>query len=246
MQNAIVNVGDRVVNHWLVTTPTGKHVLVDTGYAGGYPTFVKRLAAHGFAPDMIDYVFLTHAHDDHAGYLAEVLQASKAMVICHPAALDGLKRGQNNFAGGCAGRLALLFCRGMALFGKSGHAFPPLPDALLERLLVLTDESEAALNKALGARILRTPGHTACSLSLAVQGAVFCGDAAMNGFPSHGHVSIWVENLAAYAASWQVLIREGGMLYPGHGKPFPAAALQPNANAPLRRKLFPLSPPLDK
>ena len=44
----------------------------------------------------------TLAHDDHAGFLNEVLAATGADVILHPGAVEGLKRGQNSFEGGCS------------------------------------------------------------------------------------------------------------------------------------------------
>jgi len=57
-------------------------------------------------------------HNDHAGFLNEVLNNSDAKVILHPKAVDRLKEGINSFEGGCAGRLALTFYGIMKLFGK--------------------------------------------------------------------------------------------------------------------------------
>ena len=65
-------------------------ILVDTGYAGGFPHFVKMLEKHHIKPEEIKYLFLTHAYDDHAGFLNEVLKATGAEVILHPKAIEGL------------------------------------------------------------------------------------------------------------------------------------------------------------
>ena len=92
----VYNVGNRVVNAWLFRLH-GKTVLVDTGYAGGYPAFAARCRAKGIPPETIDYILLTHAHDDHAGFLQEVLAASGARVLLHEAALPTLRNGQNAF-----------------------------------------------------------------------------------------------------------------------------------------------------
>ena len=98
------------------------YVLVDTGYAGAFPRFLKRLRRAGIDARAISYVFLTHAHDDHAGFLNEALRAApRAKVVAHSAALAGLRRGQNSFAGGCTSRLALGFCRLMKLLGHGEH-----------------------------------------------------------------------------------------------------------------------------
>lgn len=101
MDKAIINLGTRVVNNYLIPSEAGR-ILIDTGYAGGFAHFQKMLAKHGVRPEEIRYVFLTHAHDDHAGFLNEVLAATGADVILHPGAVEGLKRGQNSFEGGCS------------------------------------------------------------------------------------------------------------------------------------------------
>ena len=181
----IVNAGSRIVNNYLYPV-NGGYVLVDTGYAGAFPRFLKRLRRAGIDARAISYVFLTHAHDDHAGFLNEALRAApRAKVVAHSAALAGLRRGQNSFAGGCTSRLALGFCRLMKLLGHGEHRFPPLEASLEERFVAVTAENREALEIALGGRILETPGHTEDSISLLLpDGSLFCGDAAMNGFPS--------------------------------------------------------------
>ena len=116
----IIDLGSRVVNNYLITGPGGA-VLIDTGYDGSFPRFMKRLKASGVRPEDIRYVFLTHAHDDHAGFLNEVLAVTGAEVILHPKAVEGLKKGQNSFEGGCSSYLAYLFCQVLAMFGHGDH-----------------------------------------------------------------------------------------------------------------------------
>ena len=89
----IINLGTRVVNNYLVSTEIG-YILIDTGYAGGFPRLIKQLRKNGIDPKEISYVFLTHAHDDHTGFLNEVLELTGAQVILHPKAIEGLKRGR--------------------------------------------------------------------------------------------------------------------------------------------------------
>lgn len=242
MPTDVIALGDRVVNSWLLTLENGRCLLVDTGYPGGFPAFCKRLARHGLAPGQIDYILLTHAHDDHAGFVREVLQASEARLILHPAGMPAMARGQNSFAGGCTGLGALLFCRVLALLGKGEHRFAPLSDSLCDRVLLLTGENRANLSRALGVAFLDTPGHTACSVSLLTPQGLFCGDAAMNGFPSRNHITIWAEDLAQYDRSLAAIQQaEPRMLYPGHGRPFPVAALTRARTALTRLRLHPLA-----
>ncbi|MBQ7153471.1 MAG: MBL fold metallo-hydrolase [Clostridia bacterium] len=101
----ICNLGNCIVNNYLISSEAGL-ILIDTGYAGGFPHFQRMLAKNRIRPDEIKYVFLTHAHDDHAGFLNEVFAATDAAVILHPKAVERLKRGQNSFEGGCSSRLA--------------------------------------------------------------------------------------------------------------------------------------------
>ena len=60
----------------------------------------------------IKYIFLTHAHDDHAGFLNELLGRNKELkVIMSNKAMTTLKRGQNSFEGGCSTFLAWILDR---------------------------------------------------------------------------------------------------------------------------------------
>ena len=177
----ICNLGSRVVNNYLISSDLG-YILIDTGYDGSFPRFLKMLGKNGVDPKEIKFVFLTHAHDDHAGFLNEVLSATDAQVILHPKAVAGLKRGQNSFEGGCSSYPAWLFCQILALFGHGEHRYPPIRDAFLDRLIPIDSERFRSLG--FPYEILETPGHTADHISLLVGDKLFCGDAAMNGFPS--------------------------------------------------------------
>ena len=220
----ILNLGNRVVNNYLVSTTRG-YILIDTGYAGGFLRFMKRLKKNHIQPRDIRYVFLTHAHDDHAGFLNEVLAATDAQVILHPKAIEGLRRGQNSFKGGCSSRLAWLFCHVLTLFGHGDHRFPPIKEEYLDRLIPIDSGRFNALR--FPCEVLRTPGHTADHIALLAENKMFCGDAAMNGFPSRRRIIIWIENLKEYQKSWETILEVNPeMLYPGHGKPFQTADLK--------------------
>ena len=214
----IWNLGSRIVNNYLIESEKG-YILIDTGYAGGYEQFKKNLAQTGVSLKEIKYLFLTHAHDDHAGFLNEVLANTEALVILHPKAIDGLRRGQNSFEGGCSNLLAWLFCQILALVGKGEHRFPPIRKEFENRLI--TTDSEKFRQLEFPYQILETPGHTADHISLLAGDKLFCGDAAMNGFPSIRRNIIWIENIADYRRSWQTMIAsDAETVYPSHGRPF--------------------------
>ena len=220
----IYNLGNRVVNNYLVSTDDG-YILIDTGYPNSFGRFQKKLHAAGIKPEEIKYVFLTHAHDDHAGFLNEVLDFTDAKVILHPKAIEGLKRGQNSFEGGCSGRIAYAFCLLLKLFGKGEHRYPSIRDEHLIRLITLDSEEFQRLG--FKYPVIETPGHTVDHISLVIGDIMFCGDAAMNGFPSIRRVIIWIENIEKYKRSWKKILDISPlMLYPAHGKPFKTSDLK--------------------
>jgi len=225
MRNMIYNLGNRVVNNYLVSLDEGGYLLIDTGYSEYYSAFRKRLRKISVDPREIKYVFLTHAHDDHDGFLNEVLAITDAQVILHPKAIDGLLKGQNSFEGGCSSRLAWLFCQVLALFGKGEHKYPPLKQEYMNRLITIDSVEFKSLK--LPFQVIETPGHTADHISLFKDGILFCGDAAMNNFPSIKRTIIWIEDLQQYKDSWNKMINiKPTTIYPAHGKPFPARDLE--------------------
>jgi len=236
----VYNLGNRVVNNYLVSLDDGGNVLIDTGYAENYPAFRRRLMKTGVLPKEIKYVFLTHAHDDHDGFLNEVLAITDAKVILHPKAIDRLLMGQNSFEGGCSSRLAWLFCQILTLLGKGEHKYPPLKKEYLDRLITIDSPAFKALS--LPFEVIETPGHTTDHISMLKDGLLFCGDAAMNNFPSIKRTIIWIENLEEYKKSWEKMIAlNPKMVYPAHGKHFPTKDLEKYRSYLDSIKLYPLA-----
>jgi glyoxylase-like metal-dependent hydrolase (beta-lactamase superfamily II) len=234
----IFNLGNRIVNNYLVSSEIG-YILIDTGYESGFKYFTNKLKHLNITPKEIRYIFLTHAHDDHAGFLNEVLDVTDAKVILHPKAIERLKIGQNSFEGGCSGRLAYFFCQVLALCGKGEHKFPAIREEFLPRLITTDSEEFHALQ--LPFKVLETPGHTADHISLLIGDKLFCGDAAMNIFPSIKRVTIWIENLQQFKQSWQTIIATAPQtIYPAHGRPFPTSDLEKYLPALDKIKLRPL------
>ena len=234
----IYNIGNRVVNNYLFAIDEG-YILIDTGYENGFARFQRNLKKLNIQPSEIKFIFLTHAHDDHAGFLNKVLAITNAKVILHPKAIERLKSGQNSFEGGCSSMLAYIFCKLFALFGKSEHKFPPIKDEYLNRLI--TTDSQEFRNLNLPIQAFETPGHTADHISFLKGGILFCGDAAMNGFPSIKRYIIWIENLQDYRKSWEKMIAfNPAKIYPSHGKPFDVNDLKRFIKSIDKIKLRPL------
>lgn len=226
----ILNFGNRIVNCWAYYTDNG-YVIIDTGYEHNYKTFKKNLKVNSVAIDQIAYCFLTHAHDDHAGFINQLLSDNQyAKIIMSNKGIDTLRKGQNSFVGGCTSKSALAFCNIMRLFGKGQHAFPPIKSEYESRLIFISDENQVRLKRELNGKIIETAGHTSDSISLFLNdGCLFCGDAAMNGFLSKHNITIWAEDSVAFLQSWNSIIAlQPAKIFPGHGKPFDVRFLKRN------------------
>lgn len=235
----VINIGNKIINTYAIKLDEG-WLLIDTGYSQQFQSFIKKLSKHKIRISDISYVFLTHAHDDHAGFLDELLKHSDAKVILHKKAVQRLKIGQNSFEGGCTSCLALVFCYMMKLIGKGEHTFPPVnrPD----RYIILTDDVQRNIEDELSCKILHLPGHTKDSIGILFDDrSLFCGDGAMNGFPSLSKITIWIENLEEYKESWKTILNNNPMkIYPSHGKPFLKKDLEKNIHKIDSIKLYPL------
>lgn len=217
MKITVHDIGDYLLRDYLLETPIG-WIAIDTGYAGNQARYFKRL--HRLvSPEQIRFVFLTHAHDDHAGFLAPLLQASGAQLVCHANALPRLASGENAVPPGAG-----FSSRAGQLFGlvKKSHAFPPFaPDA---RALILKSETDQPfLALGLPLRVVFLPGHTDDSIALFNEETrdLFCGDAAMNAVISTARHTIWIDDPAAFGRSWdKMLTLDPQTIIPSHGNPF--------------------------
>ena len=237
----IRNAGDRIMNTWLYPIEDG-WVMIDTGYENSYRKVLKRLNKLLIKPEEIRYIFLTHAHDDHAGFLeAWMTNHPWTQVIAHEGAIEGLRRGQNSFEGGCSTLMAYFFCQLMALIGNGDHRYPGLTEGHLAKIVTLNGDNQAQLESDLKGKILYTPGHTEDSISLLVDGNLFCGDAAMNGIPSSHKITIWVADKSAFEKSWDTMLASGAKkIYPAHGNPFLPGKLTENRKRIAGLRLHPL------
>lgn len=222
MNIRIHNLGGYFLNQYLLETPAG-WVALDTGYPGGARAYLRRLQK--LTPiKNLRYIFLTHAHDDHAGFLGALLMQTRADVILHPAALPTLAAGRNPEVPGAgySSRAATLF----SLF-KTGFSFPPVTPG--DRAVCVSgDADQVFLALGLPLRILFLPGHTADSIGLFLEetGELFCGDAAMNALISTARHTIWIDDPQAFGRSWdRMLALNPVKIYPSHGSPFPPSDL---------------------
>jgi len=213
----IFNIGGFVLNNYLLETPEGI-IAIDTGYPGVFERFKSRFEKH-WPLSRLKYIFLTHHHDDHAGFLGDLLKETNATVILHPLAEKALEAGKSNEPAGAGYSSLPGFMFG---FIKRDFRFPPVQVG--DRAIFVDCKKEQIFeNMGLPIRILFLPGHTSDSIGLYLTetGEIFCGDAAMNMLISPARHTIWIEDAAEFGRSWdKMLALKPTKIYPSHGKPF--------------------------
>ncbi len=204
--------------------------MIDTSYPGYYGQFEKKLAGLGIAASEIKYLLLTHHHDDHAGFAAELVRNTGCRVIAHRNALSALEQGKYEGTAKPVNRRIRIVMTFYSLFHRGEWDFPPL--RLADRDIIIEGDNEDFL-KGIGIDgvILHTPGHTSTRDSISVllsDGSAFVGDAAMNflRWTGVGHRPIYIEDINIVYESWRKLREHGArVIYPSHGRPFSATKL---------------------
>jgi len=207
---------------------TGGYLLIDTDYEKYYALFEKKLARLGIATSDIKYLLLTHHHDDHAGFAAELVRRTGCKVIAHRNAVSALEEGKNEDAGIKPANRRIQIVMTFYMQVHKEFNFPPV--RLAERDILIEGDNDSFL-KGIGIDgvILHTPGHSRDSISVLLSdGSAFVGDAAMNflRWTDMGHRPIVIEDINTVYESWRKLRERGArIIYPAHGRPFSAAKL---------------------
>ncbi len=205
------------------------YLLIDTSYPNYFHSFQKQMAKIGRDIAEIKYLLLTHHHDDHVGFAAELVKKTGCRVIVHRDAIMPLGRGRSEETEAIKPvnrRVKLVFSLFALFHGE--FEFPPV--TVGEKDIVLSgDDFDFLKSIGVDGQILSTPGHYRDSISVVLSdGSAFVGDAAMNFLRWTGirHRPVYVEDIDAVYESWQRLLEEGArVIYPAHGKPFSAQEL---------------------
>lgn len=211
------NIGGYIVKNYLLETPQGI-IAIDTGYPDGAEKFIRRFTKR-WPLEKLKYFFLTHHHDDHSGFLGDLMNTCDAKVVLHPLAAEYLRTGKSNEppGAGYSSHPAWLFS-----LVKKDFTFPPVDVA---ECAIFIDSEEDQIFEAMGLpiRILHLPGHTADSMGLYLTETrqLLCGDAAMNVIISVARHTIWIDDAAEFGRSWDKMIAlKPARIYPSHGAPF--------------------------
>jgi glyoxylase-like metal-dependent hydrolase (beta-lactamase superfamily II) len=235
----IINLGTNIVNNYLIILDTSK-ILIDTGYKGDYTLFCEKLIKNNIELSSINYLFLTHAHDDHAGFLNEVIENTNATLIIHKDAVERLKIGHNLRIGGCSSIKAKIILSLLSSLGNSKQEFPIFE--ISKNTIIWDNDCQVFETMGIPLHIMHLPGHTSDSIGLLYKDDIlFCGDASMNGPLSVNHNIVWIEDLENYKNTWNKMIgTKANVIYPSHGKQFEMKELIKNTKHLDKIKLYQL------
>jgi glyoxylase-like metal-dependent hydrolase (beta-lactamase superfamily II) len=199
-------------------------IVVDPGGAREGSAVVRRLRRLLGERQRIDLQIATHGHFDHVGAAGAVRAAFGAPLAVHGGDAEWVRTGtwiwpEALTTWGRFMRWALT-----PLFSRTARFAPTEPD------IVLGDEGLDLAPYGVTGRVVATPGHSPGSVSVLLAGGeAFVGDLAMNGFPMTLRPSfgIFAHDPDAVPASWRRLLDLGArVIYPAHGRPFPAEQLE--------------------
>ena len=184
-----LTVGPFQENCYLVADPdTSSAVLIDPGEEGH--RLVDAVRAAGVR---LEAIWVTHAHLDHVGGIAEVKRHFDVPIFLHP---DDLT-------------LYRLADRQAAAYGLPFDT-PPVPDRWFM-------EGDRLSLGALRFDVLHAPGHAPGHVVIHGEGVAFCGDCVFAG--SIGRTDLPMSDARALARSLERIAELPGqtILHPGHG-----------------------------
>jgi glyoxylase-like metal-dependent hydrolase (beta-lactamase superfamily II) len=198
------------VNCYLIKTDAG-FVLIDSGGSNNRKELLNHLENAGCQPGMLKMILLTHGDFDHTGNAAYLREMFEGKIAMHAGDLGMVEQGDMFFNRNQPNIIIRSLLPVVSRFGKSQRFSPDL----------LVNDGDDLSSYGFEARVISIPGHSKGSIAILTENAdLFCGDLLENTKePALGSLT---DDMPAATASLQKLETINiGMVYPGHGQPFP-------------------------
>ena len=197
-----------------------KDVLVDTGIGMNIDKFLSLMEEKGVKPEDLSLIIITHGHSDHYALLPELRARIKAPVLCHKNAAESLKTGKSVPAISVSSIGSLL----IKLFGMSEPEYPESPGPEIQI------DGEYDLNEfGVDAKVIFTPGHTDCSISvITADGRAVIGDFLFDRpFSSKPNFTFIAKDFRQMQESFKKLFESGANIFYGaHARPYTRKQLE--------------------
>ncbi len=212
--NLKLPLGAGSVNCYLVKVADG-FVLFDTGSAARRAELEHAMEAAGCEPGNLKLIVISHGDFDHIGNAAHLRRKFGGQIAMHGNDAGMAEHGDMFWKRKSGSRLMRSLAR---LLIRLEEADRFKPDLLLE-------DGQDLFDYGWNAHVVSLPGHSQGSVGvLTAEGGLFCGDLFENSkTPALNSI---MDDPAAARASLEKLRGMGvGMVYPGHGRPFPLEQL---------------------
>ena len=203
------------VNSYLVRTDND-FFLIDTGMTNArrqLDTALEHLCCH---PGDLKLILLTHGDFDHTGNAAYLGAKFKTNIAMHQRDAGMLEYGDMFWNRKVKSSLLKIL---LPLIIRFGEKEKYIPDVILS-------DGDSLAGYGLDAQVLNTPGHSSGSICvLTASGDLFCGDllTSSKGKPMLNPMMYDTEGGTSSFERLKTLPIQ--TVYPGHGQPFPWAAL---------------------
>lgn len=235
-----------LTSSFLIPLEEDKYILIDTGYEKNYSEFRTLLAKDKISISQISFVFVTHHHDDHSGFLNNIiLDNDSIQIILHEKTIPLLLQGQNNTnnGGGIVNPLMNTLFEFKQLITPDWDFTFPVYNVRDNDIVLKGEQVELKSLIGIDATMLYTPGHTSDSISFIYKKqTIFCGDLASNlmNFAGSSNLTIFNENIDDVYQSWQKVIDLNILnVIPAHGKAFSIQSLKKNLHKYTNAELVP-------
>ena len=225
----------KITNCFIVKVDN-KVILVDTGYEFEYEKLISKLTKSNITLQNIDFIFITHCHDDHVGSIAKIIDQNPniKLILSKKASEFGFTGKHNNIYGsGYLNKRIALILKLKGILNKNwNHTFSPFEkrnnDIVIDHDILL---NEIGINY--NGKILMTPGHTLDHISLVIDDICISGDSVAN-FPriiGLHYCVVSVNNLSEYYNSWnKIILNNVKKIFPSHGNRIDINKIQKNIN----------------
>ena len=188
-------------------------ILVDTGAPATLEKYKEVFTRLQIDPQDVQLIVITHGHTDHFAHAHELRELTGAPILCHIKALTALRTGTNppvhprNELGESVLKM---------IAGKEPAASKSIePD-------IVIDSTYSLAFFGIAGKIIPTPGHSECSLSVLLDsGAAIVGDMVVSSpFTGNASIAYFADDPETLFANVRSLLLHAHTFYSGHGGPF--------------------------